>query len=129
MDATQGKQGAGPKVIMGHNSSGKSDGGIYFAKGPEFHLKFMAGFIMPFRRELMQMALASTIQREGAPSTAQGVMDLVNMSYAIADAAVLQERATLDAEMARYWDLYLEQGKSTDEVMKAVQESHQDYSL
>lgn len=122
-----GKQGAGPTRIVGPGM--RTDGGIFYAKGPEFHLRFMAGFVMPFRREIMQMVMASTIQREGAPTTIQGMEDLVRGSYEIADLAVIIERETLDAKMSDYWKLYLQQGKSTDDVMAALQEEQADYSL
>lgn len=75
------------------------------------------------------MVMASTIQREGAPTTIQGMEDLVRGSYEIADLAVIIERETLDAKMSDYWKLYLQQGKSTDDVMAALQEEQADYSL
>ncbi len=128
MDVHNGKQGAGPLAIVGAGE--KSDGGIYYAKGPEFHLKFMAGFVMPFRREMMQMIVASRIQAgdfaEGLGSAA--AQEFVSECYVLADAVVLAERKTLDARMGEYWDLYMEQGKSTDDVMAAVAEMHQDFS-
>jgi len=117
-------QGAGPRLIQGKGT--KTTGGIYYSKGPEFHTKFMAQYVMPFRRETMMMVLGSMIQT-GADLTNPGT--LAQVAWTVADEVVLQERITLDPRMGLYWELYLTQGKSTDEVMAAVEEMLEDHHL
>lgn len=124
MDRHNGQQGAGPVRLIGEAE--KTAGGIYYSKGPEFHTKFMAQYIMPFRRETMMMCLGSMIQSGAELSNTKA---LARAAYAIADEIVLMERVTLDPKMGMYWDLYIEQSKSTDEVMKAVEEMREDYHL
>ena len=127
MDKSLGNQGAGPIAIIGGKHE-MSEGGIYFAKGPEFHTKFMAQFAMPRRFELMQMTVASMIQ-QGELERGRTIKQLVADGYAIADEALLTERSTLDAKMGEYWELYLAQGQETDDVMSAVQDQLADHHL
>jgi len=109
----------------------KSAGGIYFAKGPEFHAKFMGEFMMPRRAELVAMLVASTIQ-SGVDVTKLEPgqrKDIARGAYRMADDMLIIERETLDERMAEYWDLYMSHSKETDDVMAAVEDSHKDYSL
>ncbi len=98
MDKHNNSQGAGPKRITG--PSEKTDGGIYYAKGPEFYQKFMAQYIMPMRRECAQMFTASMIQSgeylEWTPSK------MTDLAWQLADQLCLSERVTLDSVMTAY---------------------------
>ena len=104
----------------------KLDSGIYMVKGPEFHERFMANYAMPKRSETAMMVLASHIQRYGID---REPYDLAKMAWDVADAFVLAERSTLDDRMKEYWGLYIQSNKQTDEVIDALIDSHQDYSL
>lgn len=104
----------------------KMDSGIFMVKGPEFHEKFMANYAMPRRIEMAMMVLASQIQRHGLDKEYTA---LAKSSWDMADALILTERSSLDERMSEYWDYYLASNKQTDEVIKALIDAHQDYSL
>ena len=123
MDITTGKQGAGPREIRVEGD--RLENGLYVARGPEFYERFLAQFVMPRRFETAQMVVAQILgsKRDCDPD------DLAHFAFKFADALILAERETLDAAMGDYWDLYLSHKKSVDEVMRHVQDMHQDYSL
>lgn len=110
----------------GKDFVGKTPSGIFYAKGPNFHQTFMASYIMPLRRGVAELVVASFVQRHGLP---EDIATLCDTAWEIADQFALRERETLDAHLGDYWNLYMQQNKSTDEVMDAVIDAAQDWSV
>jgi len=110
---------------LGKSNVSQLNSGVFMIKGPEFHERFMANYIMPRRFECASMVMASHIQRFGVDMDPD---DLVLLAWKIADAFVLAERSTLDKRMSQYFDLYMEHNKQTEDVINALIDSQQDYS-
>lgn len=98
---------------------------IVALKGEKF-FEYMSTVVLARRFDTAQMVLAQALRNDdGSRPTA----DLVRQAYEIADELLLQERATLDRIIERYWELYLTRDSKTEDVMRTLVEESKDYSL
>lgn len=108
-------------------------GDIFGVKGKAFTQQFMANFVLPTRREVATMVLASKVQAGWDPVQDEGYRDEITSHveecFTIADAFISAEFETLDVE--KYFALYMNGPASKDisEVLAAAVDKAQDYSL
>lgn len=108
-------------------------GDIFGVKGQKFEKEFMANFVIPMRREIASMLLASKVQAGWDPeqdeSYQEEITSHVEECFTMADAFIKAEFDTLPIE--RYFQLYMEgpASKSMGDILKQVVDRAQDYSL
>jgi hypothetical protein len=115
--------------VTGPNGVKDIGGRVVAVQGPEFLNKYMTNMILPRRQELVTMIIASEIQHDGMPVGRDVVAMMIGQAYHIADEILLAERETLDGVIDKYWEVFMNRNKRTEEVMNTLVEESQDYSL
>lgn len=109
-----------------------SQGDIYGVKGKTFTESFMANYVIPTRKEMAMMLMASRTQAgEEYGEQPDQMLKFAEECFKQADAFLAAEFATLDVEA--YFQVYLnngpaDMGSTIEDVMKAAVANAQNYS-
>ena len=107
--------------------------GLYFVHGDEFVKGYMGQYVMPVRREMASMFMASMIQ---AGEVSGGLNDsdavtLASKALMLADALLLHEAESVQENLSKYYRAYLgdKDTKDVEAIMSAVMSEAQDHHL
>ncbi len=108
--------------------------GLYFVHSEEFVSGYMGKYVMPVRREMASMFLASMIQAHKEVRSSwyrEHASDLAATAFAMADGMLLNEADTLKPHLGSYYQAYLGDKDSRDieKIMTAVMTESQEHHL
>ena len=98
---------------------------IIAVQGEQFWRDFIAGTIIPVRREMTMMVIASSLQN---PAVDMEIPDLIQYATDVADEFCLREKASLAKRVKEYFELYMERG-DLDQILKVAIDTDKDYSV